>query len=76
MANAEDCNDGDHLISPDAVETCDGTDNNFSGDELDATDIITWYADTDADTYGDPSDSTGFVINPVGMWAMTVTTQH
>ncbi|MEC8278894.1 MAG: putative metal-binding motif-containing protein, partial [Myxococcota bacterium] len=56
VANADDCNDSDHLISPDAVETCDGTDNNCSGDESDAIDIVTWYADADNDGYGDETD--------------------
>ncbi|MDG1480026.1 MAG: MopE-related protein, partial [Myxococcota bacterium] len=51
--NAEDCDDGDAAVNPNAAETCDGTDNNCSGDESDASDASTWFADTDGDGYGD-----------------------
>ena len=47
-----DCNDGDALVKPGAPETCNGTDNNCSGNENDATNAITYYRDADVDTYG------------------------
>ena len=42
-------------INPGAAEACDGVDNNCNDqiDELPATDPKTWYADTDADGFGD-----------------------
>ena len=48
----DDCDDLNPDVYPGAPETCDGVDNNCSGNEDDATDKITWYLDRDADTYG------------------------
>ena len=55
--NQGDCDDSNAEIYTGADETCDGVDNNCSGDESDATDLSTWYADTDGDTYGDDADA-------------------
>jgi hypothetical protein len=54
-AACEECDDTDAAISPDAVEQCDGADNDCDGDvdEADASDASTWYADSDGDGYGD-----------------------
>ncbi|MCB9761108.1 MAG: FG-GAP repeat protein [Alphaproteobacteria bacterium] len=54
--NGLDCDDGDPQIHPDADEVCDGVDNDCDGDadEDDALDADTWYADSDADGFGDP----------------------
>jgi len=51
----EECDDGDAAVNPAAVEVCNGTDDDCDGtvDEADATDASTWYADGDADGYGD-----------------------
>jgi hypothetical protein len=58
--NTDDCDDSDADVSPAADEYCDSVDNDCDGtvDEDDALDVSTWYADSDADTYGDPSTST------------------
>ncbi len=53
----EDCDDTDASVNPGEIETCDSVDTNCSGDEDDATDASTWYADADGDRYGD-ADST------------------
>jgi hypothetical protein len=50
-----DCEDGDPAINPDAVEVCDGIDNDCDG-AIDP-DLTTWYQDADGDGFGD-SDST------------------
>ena len=56
-AACEDCDDGAAGVHPDAVEVCDGQDNDCDGsiDEPDALDALTWYADTDGDGWGDAS---------------------
>ena len=50
-----DCDDTDATINPGADEYCDGIDSDCSGvaDDSYALDATTWYADTDADGYGD-----------------------
>jgi hypothetical protein len=51
-----DCDDGDPTIHPDAVEVCDGTDNDCDG-EIDEDGDTIWYADADGDGYGDPAST-------------------
>jgi MYXO-CTERM domain-containing protein len=59
VADATDCDDGDGAVNPAATEVCDSIDNDCDGDidEASATDASTWYADTDADGYGDASST-------------------
>ncbi len=54
-----DCDDLDGEINPGADERCNGVDDDCDGDidEDDAIDATTWYADSDADGYGDIDDS-------------------
>jgi hypothetical protein len=68
VSDATDCDDSDGDINPDATELCDGVDNDCDGstDEDDAADAATWYADTDADGYGDPSQSVTTCLLPSG----------
>jgi large repetitive protein len=57
---AEDCNDEDEEIGPDAAEICDGLDNDCDGDTddddsgLELSTASIWYRDSDADSYGNP----------------------
>ena len=55
--NILDCDDGDGAVNPDAVELCDGLDNDCDGDidGADAIDPSTYYADADNDGFGDAS---------------------
>ncbi len=55
--DATDCDDDDATSFPGGTEVCDGADNDCDGstDEDDAVDVLTWYADTDGDGYGDAS---------------------
>lgn len=55
IALGGDCNDSDPQINPEATDYCDGVDSNCSGNESDAVDIRTFYADLDDDLYGDPA---------------------
>ncbi|MFT5681964.1 MAG: hypothetical protein ACI8RZ_002882, partial [Myxococcota bacterium] len=56
VINDSDCDGDDGAISPNAIELCDGIDNDCDGttDEDDAADAATWYADADSDEHGDP----------------------
>ena len=63
-----DCDDLDASVSPAALETCDGLDDDCDGtvDEADAVDASVWYADTDADGHGTASVSTRACTAPAG----------
>ena len=64
VADATDCYDGDATIHPGAEEWCDEVDSDcdLDLDDYDAMDTQRWYADRDADGYGDStaSDTTCF----------------
>jgi len=69
VAATGDCNDGNAAIKPGATEVCDGVDNNCNG-MTDEGVLTTYYADVDADGFGNPSSSTlacsqssGYVTN-------------
>ncbi|MDG1481793.1 MAG: putative metal-binding motif-containing protein, partial [Myxococcota bacterium] len=67
FAACEDCDDDNDSVNPDAVEVCDGEDNNCDGTADEGFDEIqTWYADTDGDTYGHSSNSTDACEQPAG----------
>jgi len=51
-----DCNDADATVFPDAVEVCNGVDDNCSG-AVDEGVTSTFYADADGDGYGDPAST-------------------
>ena len=52
FAEADDCDDADPAVNPDATEVCDGVDNNCD-DAVDEGLLLTVYADTDGDGHGD-----------------------
>ena len=70
VADNSDCDDGDGAINPGAEEVCDDADNDCD-DDVDggATDADTWYADSDADDYGDASNTTDSCDQPDGYLA-------
>jgi len=53
---AGDCDDGEAASNPDAVESCDGVDNDCDDivDEVDAIGCAPWHADRDRDGFGIP----------------------
>lgn len=62
-----DCNDELSAINPAATETCDGVDNDCEGSaDLGADNPTSWYADLDADTFGDPAASVSACDAPAG----------
>ncbi|HND30697.1 MAG TPA: putative metal-binding motif-containing protein, partial [Myxococcota bacterium] len=66
-AACQECNDGDAQVNPGIAEICDGVDNDCSGSVDDnAIDQQTWYADADADGYGDGSQGQTGCTVPAG----------
>ncbi|MFM7204922.1 MAG: MopE-related protein [Myxococcota bacterium] len=65
VTNSLDCNDQRADISPAASEVCDDLDNNCN-DVIDEGVLITYYADTDADTYGNAQNTTRACTLPSG----------
>lgn len=55
--NALDCDDEDPGVNPDAIEVCNGRDDDCDAEpeDSDATDAPVWYLDGDGDDYGDAS---------------------
>ena len=55
VASSADCDDTDDAVNPDAVEVCDGVDNDCDDavDETASADAATWYQDRDDDGFGD-----------------------
>ncbi len=63
----EDCDDFDDDVNPDAEEVCNGEDDDCDGSiAVGASDADTWYADTDADGYGDATMTSEACDQPSG----------
>ncbi|MEC7987530.1 MAG: MopE-related protein [Myxococcota bacterium] len=59
VSDAGDCDDIEFYTNPNSIELCDGTDNNCDGqiDEDGSVNGTTYYADNDADGYGNENDT-------------------
>ncbi|MCB9760115.1 MAG: hypothetical protein H6739_09800 [Alphaproteobacteria bacterium] len=72
VSDATDCDDGDAAVNPAATEVCNGIDDDCDGatddadSDLDTSTGSAWYADSDADTYGDASSVTWACTQPSG----------
>ena len=63
----EDCDDTDPAVNPGAIERCNGVDEDCDGDiDEEASDAAPWFADTDADGFGDPNTTTTACAAPSG----------
>lgn len=60
-----DCNDGNAFVNPGATEVCNSMDDNCNG-QIDEGVQTTYYADADADGYGNPAVSTQACTPPTG----------
>jgi len=60
-----DCDDADPTVHPDAAESCNGRDDDCDG-EFDEGVTGTWYADADADGWGDAAASAAACTQPSG----------
>lgn len=68
VENGDDCDDANSGAAPKHREICDEIDNNCDGaiDELGASGERDWYADADADGYGDQAVTTEACAAPAG----------
>jgi large repetitive protein len=67
VADGTDCDDRDASISPDALESCNGEDDDCDGDtDEGAADAALWFADTDGDDFGDLSAPLSACTQPIG----------
>ena len=58
FTSADDCDDENAEVHPGATEVCNGLDDDCDGDvDGGAIAAPTWYADADADGFGDPTVS-------------------
>lgn len=71
--NADDCDDTNALINPEAAESCNSLDDDCNGDVDDNIPYFTYYRDADGDGFGDlnvteficaTEPSVGYVTNP------------
>jgi hypothetical protein len=71
VVDSADCAPLDPQVSPLALETCDGTDNNCNGllDEATAVDATIWYADADGDGAAGSTLFTNACNQPAGFFA-------
>ena len=71
VASTDDCDDTNALVSPGAAESCNEQDDNCDGtvDEDASVDALTWYADTDADGFGDAASTHAACTIPAGYLA-------
>lgn len=63
--DSEDCDDSNPDIYPNAVEVCDGIDNNCNN-EIDEGVLSSFYADQDGDGYGSPENTVQACNAPAG----------
>ncbi len=68
VADLTDCDDTDAAVFPGAVEVCNGIDDDCDTviDPDTSADALTWYADADADTYGDAATTWAACAAPAG----------
>jgi MYXO-CTERM domain-containing protein len=66
VRNNDDCDDGDADQNPTATESCNGEDDDCDGSVDEGAASATWYADSDGDGFGDPTNSVDACVQPTG----------
>ncbi len=67
VVDDRDCDDGNSDVNPDALEVCNGIDDDCDGTiDVGADDPSTWYADADTDGFGDLATATDECTAPSG----------
>ncbi len=65
VADSTDCDDGDPAVHPEAVEQCNGVDDDCD-EQVDEDSSGAWYTDADGDGYGDPEQLHEDCLAPSG----------
>jgi hypothetical protein len=68
VTNALDCNDANSYVNPNAIEICNGLDEDCDGENDNSVVFATFYEDTDGDTYGDPATGQDFCLIPTELF--------
>jgi hypothetical protein len=68
VTNALDCNDASSYVNPDAIEICNGLDEDCDGENDNSVVFATFYEDADGDTYGDPATGQDFCLIPTELF--------
>ncbi|MEN9942843.1 MAG: hypothetical protein RLZZ91_844, partial [Bacteroidota bacterium] len=66
VTNSTDCNDNNSAIGPTAIEICNTFDDDCDGLTNEGITFITYYADNDGDSFGNPNASLSACSQPVG----------
>ena len=66
VTNSTDCNDNNFAINPNAIEICNTIDDDCDGLINEGFTFLTYYADADADGFGNPSVSLSACSIPAG----------
>jgi len=68
VTNDLDCNDASSYVNPDAIEICNGLDEDCDGENDNSVVFATFYEDADGDTYGDPATGQDFCLIPTELF--------
>ena len=68
VMNTLDCNDASFYVNPEAIEICNGLDEDCDGENDNSVVFATFYEDADGDTFGDPATGQDFCLIPTELF--------